>query len=126
MKKKLLIIGGIIVVVLVIVVLATRPKPGTYLIGTGTKSGIKSMKLTDEDIVDLKKGGAIKKNTMTDKKTGETTVQEIQEVTYELTAKKKGETTLTLEYDDYKTGETKKDVYDIEVDNKLKITVDKR
>ena len=126
MKKKLLIIGGIIVVVLVIVVLATRPKPGTYLVGIGTKNGIKSMKLTDEDIVDLKKGGVIKKNTMTDKKTGETIVQNIQEVTYELTAKKKGKTTLTLEYDDYKTGETKKDVYDIEVDNKLKITVDKR
>jgi len=125
MKKKLWIIGAIIVVVIcVIVVIATRPKPGTYRISVGTKNGIKNMKLEDEDIVDLEKTFVNKRDTMTDKKTGETIVQETQVVTYELTAKKKGETTLTLEYEDYKTGETKKDVYNIKVDNKLKITVD--
>ncbi len=127
MKKKLLIMVGIILVisVIVIVIINANKKPGTYAIVIGTKNGIKTSKLENEGIVDIKKGGSTEKNTMTDKKTGQTIVQDKTNVRFDLTAKKKGKTTLTVEYDDYKTGETKIDVYDIEVDNKLKITVKK-
>ena len=129
MKKKLLIIGGIVLVICVIlvIILITSKKPETLTINIATKNGIKDWKLEDEGIVNVKKQiEGIKKNTMTDKTTGKTIVYEITDVKYDLTAKKKGKTTLTVEYEDYKTGETKKDIYEIEVDNKLKITVNKR
>ena len=92
-----------------------------------TKGGIKKWVLADEGIVSAEKQIlGVKKNTMTDKKTGKTIVYEITDVSYTLTAKRSGKTTLTLTYDNYKTDEEVEDIYDIEVDNDLNITVNKR
>ena len=126
MKKKFLIIGGIVLLIciVIIILLATKKKPGTITISIGTKGGVKNWKLEDENIVDIHKQlKAVKKTTMTDKKTGKTIEYEITDVGFDLTAKKKGKTTLTVEYDDYKTDEEIKKIFDIEVDKDLKITV---
>ena len=129
MKKKLLIILGIVVVICIIIVilLSTRKKPESTSIFIYTKDGIKNSDVDSLKYVSLKekilKTG---KNTMTDKKTGKTISYEYTDVEYEILAVKEGKTTLTLEYIDPKTNETKKDIYSIEVDKDLKIKVNKQ
>ena len=129
MKKKLLIILGIVLVIciIVVIIISTRKKPETISIVIATKDGIKNSDVDSLKYVGLKekilKSG---KNTMTDKKTGKTIEYEYTDVEYEILAVKEGTTTLTLEYIDPKTNETKNDTYNIEVNKDLKITVNKQ
>ena len=129
MKKKLLIILGIVLVIciIVVIIISTRKKPETTSIVIATKDGIKNSDVDSLKYVGLKekilKSG---KNTMTDKKTGKTVVYEYIDVEYEILAVKEGKTTLSLEYIDPKTNETKNDIYNIEVNKDLKITVNKQ
>ena len=115
MKKKYFI--GILIV-MCLMLIGCGKKPGVMTISISTKDGIHDYKLKDE-IVDIKKNNVIKKNTITDKKTGNTTIQEITEVRFDLIAKKKGKTTLTVEYKDYKTDEIKNKVYNIKIDKNV-------
>ncbi len=101
-------------------------KPGKIMFSVSTKSGVSVFDIKDESIVSAESaGGSYQKNTMTDTKTGKTIQYEINEVCYELTAKKSGKTKLTVEYINYKNDEPVKDVYDIEVDKDLQITITK-
>ena len=121
MKKKILL--SLLVIVTLFTLVGCGKEPGMMTISISTKNGVSNKKLEDESIVDIKKNEVVKKNTITNKITGETTVQNIVEVRYDLTAKKVGKTTLSIEYEDYKTNEVKNKVYEIIVDNDLKITV---
>ncbi|MBQ6430296.1 MAG: hypothetical protein IJJ99_00250 [Oscillospiraceae bacterium] len=124
MKKRLVMI--ILAAVLCLTLAACAKTPGTLTISFSTKNGVESSVLGDGTIVSVKeKTTAVKKNTMTDSKTGNTIVYEITDISCELTAMKSGETTLTITYTDYKTEEQKVDVYTIVVDEDLNVTATK-
>ena len=120
MKKKLLIIGAIVLVVIIIVIIlvSTKKKPGTTALTIGTKYIVKSSKLENDGIVSMSKSEV----KTTNNATGKTGVEEH----YTFTAKKKGSTTLTLECVESATNKEVTKVYDIVVDNKLKVTINDR
>lgn len=124
-KVKKTIILSVMVIVSLFIITGCGKNPGTITISISTENGIIDRKLKDDNIVDIQKSEVSKKNTFTDKKTGKTSIQEIVEVRYELTAKKTGNTTLTVKYKDYKTNEEKTDIFNIEVDKYLNVKANK-
>ena len=126
MKKKLLIIGGIVLVICIIVaivILSSKKKPETFRITVTTNGGVNydwKYKLSNEDIVEIERSKEVRKE---DRELEGGIIY----VHYDLTAKKKGDTTLTLEYVGLSNNdkvETK--IFNINVDNNLKITVNEQ
>ena len=125
MKKKYFI--GLLVIVICLILIGCGKEPETTTIFIATKDGIKNAEVDSLQYVSTKeKILQTGKNTATNKQTGEMYEYVYTNVEYEITALKEGKTNLVLEYIDPKTDEPQKDVYDIEVDKDLNLSVNKQ
>lgn len=125
MNKKLMLIGGIIVLIIVVIILCLLNNKSSYEVTLTTNGGVPFVweyKVSNDDIVKVE---LINEEAVNKKE--EQVVGGLIYITYKLIPLKKGTATVTLEYKNFVDDIVEEnEIYEIKVNNNLKMNVNKK